>query len=241
MELPKTLILGLNLHGTIPLDEKLKPETRPVTNNYIIHFALASLGSPTISTLETYQKLGKTAKKKIDESKIDWTTTRNKTAVQELVHSIKNELIRSHSDTVVELRKQKKKSRTFHQFLHTYDRAFQVTTFSVADTIYNKKFQKFTKDELNTLRVRSEKKYFNKIVLYNVDGEPDVFDILAAIGHKTDRVTLFDLIDLFTNMGVENLVFFDFSCSVFQATDDLTDRQIRTTRRSWKIYTLEDL
>jgi len=233
MELPKTLFIGLNLHGTIPLDEKLKPETRTVKNNYIIHFALASLGSPTISTLETYQKLGKMTKKRIDESAIDWTATRNKTAVQELVHDIKKELIRSHSDTVVEVRKQKLKSRTFRQFLHTYDRAFQVATFSAYDNIYNKEFQKFTKDELKALRVRSEKKYFNKIVLYNVEGEPDVFDLLAAIGHETDRVTLFDLIDLFTNMGVENLVFFDFSCSVFQSKHEITDRQIRTTRRSW--------
>ena len=101
----------------------------------------------------------------------------------------------------------------------------------------NKTFYKFAPEEIKQYELGediTENSYFNKIVVYNMDGKVDIFELLESIGHQITEITLFDLIDLFHGMGVENLIFIDLSCAVFKNIKGelINERSIRTIRRT---------
>jgi len=58
----------------------------------------------------------------------------------------------------------------------------------------------------------------------------------AGTGQSYTQITLFELIDLLTGMGAENIIFIDLSCSIFSSDSDtnISKRTIRTLRRDLK-------
>jgi hypothetical protein len=237
MEIPKTLIIGLNLHGEIPLDKESNPIVKTLDNNFIIQFDLVSPGVPNVSTIDNYSMLSEEVGKIVDNFDIDWNTRRNKTKLIELCKQIKENLIKNNEKNRKDITKFNRtiKNQKLSSFIHSYESGFSISAFKEGDNIFNKQFHKFTKQETKTLKINKKNKYFfNKIFIYNIDGKPDVFELFSLLGHDVESINLFELIDFFKNIGAENIVFIDFSCSVFQTEEDstLTDRLIRVTRRN---------
>ena len=60
----------------------------------------------------------------------------------------------------------------------------------------------------------------------------DLFSILLSSGLDINQITLGQMLEFFVNLGVENLIIIDMSCSTFKANPEfLTERNIRQTRR----------
>ena len=75
--------------------------------------------------------------------------------------------------------------------------------------------------------------YFNQIVIYNLKGEPDIFDLLESVGMEIDEITTIQLIEFLQSLGVENLIIIDLSCSTFKSGEfSISDRRIRYMRRT---------
>ena len=68
--LPKTLVLGLNLHGEIPLNEKGNPYIGILKLKQLIQINAVTYGVPNVSTFETYDKLSELVSDFICENNI---------------------------------------------------------------------------------------------------------------------------------------------------------------------------
>jgi hypothetical protein len=126
------------------------------------------------------------------------------------------------------------KNRTnidFQQFANYYDHSFRITSYASGDTIPDKLYIKFEEGEIiNPDNI--EEKYFNRITLYNLKGEPDLFEMLAEVGLDIDQITLGRILEFVVNLGVENVIIVDLSCSVFIGkSEHLYERNIRHLRR----------
>ena len=72
--------------------------------------------------------------------------------------------------------------------------------------------------------------YFNNIVLYNLE-ELELFKMLESAGLDIDQITLGEMLEFLVNLGVQNLIMVDLSCSVFKGKSEfLTERNIRLKR-----------
>jgi hypothetical protein len=244
MEVPKTIIIGLNLHGEIPIDTDGNPNTMTVKNNYIVKLNLVSPGVPNISTFENYSNLSNVTNKIIQKSGIDWSKKRNKIKINDLVNDIKEKLkmenLKNFKEINDYIKIPKNESSGINEhmknFLRNYDNSFEVYKFDKGDSISNKLLYKFTTNELKAAKINKNtinEEFINKIFIYNIEGTPDIFELLKLLGHETNSITLFDLIEFFENFGVDNIVFIDFSCSVFKHSNHkkVSERQIRQTRR----------
>ena len=68
--------------------------------------------------------------------------------------------------------------------------------------------------------------------MYNLKGEPDIFEMLAEVGMDIDSITLGQILEFVVNLGVENVIIVDLSCSVFIGqAEHLSERNIRHLRR----------
>jgi len=240
----KTFIVGINLHGEIPLDSSGNPETKTIEQNYIIKLNGVSPGVPNISTLENYNNLNNITRKLVKKNpwlkypmKSDRLLEGYKEKMVNFVTEIKNKFIEENTENIKGIEKEYSKKRRFNDvseheqnFIHNKDSIFKITSFETGDTIANKLFLKFTPDELEQLGIDEHviaDEGFNKIIIYNLDNT-DVFQLL---GEEYQYITLFNLIDLLTGMGAENIIFIDLSCSVFTSDPEISKRTIRTVRR----------
>jgi hypothetical protein len=244
----KTLVVGINLHGETILDKDNNLETKISDNRFIVKMDAVSPGVPNISTFENYNKLIEITGNLVKSN--DWlndpmTSERlfvgsYKEQMINFVKSIKRKFIEENEENVKgierEYTKKKKNNQSLEHlqnFVHNMDSMFIISIIDKDETITNKLFSKFTKDELEHYNIDEDKLAddgFNKIIIYNLDNENmvDVFDLL---GPEYTYLTLFNLIDLLNGMGAENIIFIDLSCSVFSSDNAITKRTIRTIRR----------
>jgi hypothetical protein len=244
----KTLVVGINLHGETILDKDNNLETKISDNRFIVKMDAVSPGVPNISTFENYNKLIEITGNLVKSN--DWlndpmTSERlfvgsYKEQMINFVKSIKRKFIEENEENVKgierEYTKKKKNDQSLEHlqnFVHNKDSMFIISIIDKDETITNKLFSKFTKDELEQYNINEDKLAddgFNKIIIYNLDNENmvDVFDLL---GPEYTYLTLFNLIDLLNGMGAENIIFIDLSCSVFSSDNAITKRTIRTIRR----------
>lgn len=239
----KTLVIGINLHGEIPLDKDNNPETRKLDNSFIITMDAVTPGVPFISTLENYNNLSEITKKLVKSN--DWLnypmqsdrqfaeTYKNK--MIDFVTTIKTKFIKETTENVKGIEHEYSKKRKHNEpfgheqdFIHNKDSLFTISTFDNGDSIANKLFLKFTQEELDQLNIDEiADKDFNKIIIYNLDN----IDVFELLGPEYTSITLFNLIDLLTGMGAEKIIFIDLSCSVFISDSKITKRTIRNVRR----------
>jgi hypothetical protein len=244
----KTLVVGINLHGEIPLDKDANPETRRLDNKFIIKLDAVAPGVPNISTFENYNNLSEITRELVKSN--DWINQpmksdrlfnrKYKRKMKDFVISIKNRFLEENKENIkgvenLYLKKKKVHEPIEHEqnFVYNKDNLYTISTVNKGDKVNNKLFLKFTSDELDQLGIDEddlEGEGFNKILIYNLDEETpiDVFDLL---GPEFTQITLFNLIDLLTGMGAENIIFIDMSCSIFTSDNSLTKRTIRTARR----------
>jgi len=237
MNIPKTLVIGINMHGELHLKEDGSPLKDTVPENmYISVINAVAPGIPNISTFEKSEQLAEKIYQRIKRRK-NWNKL-TKTQIDNLSESIKDVLVKTNKEQSRDIIKEhqrlysrNKVNTTFQKFAHQYDHSFRITTYDSGNKMPDKLYLKFGEGEaLNPDSI--EEKYFNTIVLYNLEGEPDIFEILQSVGMDIDQITTSQLIEFFSSLGVENLIIVDFSCYVFKGESKyLTERNIRHTRR----------
>jgi hypothetical protein len=255
-KIPKTLVVGINLHGEIQLDSNSIPQTEKVPVNYIVKLNTVSPGVPNISTFENYNELSDITKEYVKEN--TWLNdpmisdrlqeNTYKPSILEFVKYLKEYMVEENGKNLQGIqkdydnkRKQGETTKHIQNFEYNKDKMYEITEFNKGDTIVNKLFLKFTPEELEQLGIDEEEiQYvgFNKIVLYNFTDENDdtLYNVFDLIGPEYTQITLFQLIDLLKGMGAENLILIDLSCSVFRSSNnnDITERDERFLRRDIK-------
>lgn len=237
MNVPKTLILGINMHGEIHLKEDGNVLMGIVPNNIRVTVINAVVpGVPNISTLENYENMAENVSEKIHS--IQDYNNLTPTQIDELTTDIKNLLTETNEEQSTDIIKEHQRLYSknqvnvdFQRFAHSYGNSFKVATYNAGQNMPNKLYLKFLEGEMSNPDDISEN-YFNKIVAYNLEGEPDIFEILESIGMDINEITTFQLIEFLQSLGVENLIIIDLSCYVFKGeTNYLTERNIRYNRR----------
>jgi hypothetical protein len=234
----KTLVIGANMHGVIPLMENGYPNRVAVPPNMYINMISASApGVPNICKFENYESLSENVSERI-QGITNWNTF-TKNEVDNLANSIQELLItnnKEQSDDIINFHRQSYKKNNlnvhFQNFAHHYDKSYIIKTYKSGDSIPEKFYIKFRDGEVE-LPEDSEEIYFNKIVLYNLDGQPDLFELLETMGMHIDQINTSQMIELLSNLGVENIIIVDLSCSVFTgAKEFITPRHASYTRRN---------
>lgn len=237
MSIPKTLIIGINMHGMIQLqsDGELHKETVPENMNLTVISAVAP-GVPFVSTFENYENISAKITNKINRIK-NWNKLTNK-QIEGLSENLRDLLVQTNqeeSKNILKMHQQlyskRRVNSIYQRFAHYYDDAFRIQNYRSNETFTDKLFLKFLQGEVLNPNCATEE-YFNKIVIYNLEGKQDIFQYLASVGLNIEEITLSELITFLVNIGVENLIVVDLSCSVFSGDADyLTERNIRYLRR----------
>ena len=245
-QIRKTLVVGMNLHGEIPLSENNSPQIEMVPNNYIIKLSAVTPGVPNISTIENYNNLHEVTKELVEknawlnEPMISSRLQENyKGKMLKFATELKKKFIEENKENVEGIQSEYFRKGTIaetliHQqnFVYNTDSMYKINEFNKGDLITNKLFLKFSEEELEQLGIDDYYKGFNKIVLYNFADDGVVYDIFEMLGPDYTQITLFQLIDLLLGMGVENLILIDLSCAVFGSDNNLSTRNIRNIRRN---------
>jgi hypothetical protein len=243
--LPKTIILGCNLHGEIPLDSRNRPQVTPLKMNYVIQLNAVAPGIANIATFKNYNKLSKKVDSFIEDNPMDWNESQTDPELLSYVRDIKELLVESNKEEREEIeRTYKEFSKTgqtkvlehMQKYIHTFDKSYKITKFSHGQSIPNKIFIRFSEEELERVEHEDyedlDDAYFNKLFVYNTEDKLDIFELLAFMGHELEEISLFNLIDLLEGLEVENIILVDLSCEVFSTESvALTNRGIRATRR----------
>ena len=242
---PKTLIIGINSHGEIPLDNQGNPETTKFKLNQMIQLNAVTCGVANISTFDTYHKLSEIVADYIDETPLDWGKQHNKEELMEYVKILQDLLVKNNMEErkdIEKMYKRVKNSELLEQlhrrrYIHTDNKSYNISYYKEGDTITNKLFYKFSPEEIEFYGLDDEiieDAYFNKIFVYNDEYKTNIFDLLESQGVVIEEITLFNLIDYLGGMGIENIILLDLSCSVFKDNEGkpLSDRAIRRTRRT---------
>jgi hypothetical protein len=244
MNIPKTLVIGINMHGEIHLQDNGTPKTEYLYENINVKIINAvAPGVPNVSTLENYENLAVNISTKCETIK-NWNKL-TKNNITEISGSIKNLLVECNQEEAKLIIKEhqnlyskKQINHNFQKYAHLYGKSFNISEYVPNKKIINKRFVKFTDEEINNFdpdensETNLEYNYFNKIVIYNLEGEPDIFELFESMGLNVTEITLYELIEFLSNAGAENLIIIDLSCSIFRGNPEyLYERNIRHLRR----------
>ncbi len=237
LNIPKTVVVGINMHGELHLTENGSLKKDVVPNNFRVTVINAvAPGVPNISTFQKSEEMAEKVYNRVKRRK-NWDKL-TKTQIHDLAESIKDLLVKTNKQQSKDIIKEHQRlysknqvNKPFQTFSHQYGNAFKITSYEPGDKIPDKLYLKFQEGEaLNPDNI--EEKYFNTVILYNLEGEPDVFEMLKSVGMDIEEITTAQLIEFLSSLGVENLIIVDLSCSVFKGdSKHLTERNIRHTRR----------
>lgn len=236
-EIPKTMVIGIYLHGELHLNNNGNIKTDVIPNNMKVKIINGvAPGVPNISTLEDYENMARNVYKKIKriknwnkltKYKTDSITKNLQILLQNTNETQANKIIKEHQCSYAK----NQLNNPLKQFAHHYDNSFRITSYESGDKIPDKLYIKFRKGEvINPNNI--EEKYFNRIVLYNLEGEPDIFEMVESVGLNIDEITLGQLLEFLVNLGTENVIIVDLSCYIFKGEPKyLSERNIRYLRR----------
>jgi len=232
MTVPETLIIGINMHGEIPLDNNGDPFQMTIPENmFIIKIDSVTFGVANVSTLDIYEKISENVSNYIE------TEYKETNDILETANHIKNISVETNIENIENIKKNYNKHNkpVLANYVYHYNKSFTINKYYPNSTLINKNFKLFTKEEEDKYEIDIESIFFfNKIIIYNMDNA-DVFSLIREYMDPTiEQITLFQLIELFTQMGAKNIIFLDLSCSIFTPIDNtsLTNREIRTKRRN---------
>jgi hypothetical protein len=234
----------IRIESEIPKD--LRPEIDQLKINKLIQINSVRCGVPNVANPITYNALGQHVQDYVNEHPtLDIDI--------KYVEDIKDILIKSSaadqqeisrqygyvsSSKVADLPKEERsRVKSIQEYFHHIDEQYQIKIFNQNDTIYNKTFSRINSDEYPA----EELLYFDKLVVYNTSPEKsDIFEFIKQVsGVVYKSVTLFEIIDFFNELGVENIILVDFSCNSFSYKNKLLDfdaskefRIIRSSRKN---------
>jgi len=239
----------IRIESEIPKD--LKPEINQLKINKLIQLNSVRCGTPNVANPISYNALGQQVQDYVNEHPQSWEDIDIK-----YVQDIKDILITSSAEDQKEISRQysyvpqvkldelpqeeRSRVKSIQEYFHHIDDQYQIKVFNKNDTIYNKKFYRLSPEEYPQ-GIVEEPLFFDKIVVYNTRPETsDIFEFIKQLsGYVYTSVTLFEIIDFFRELGVENIVLIDFSCNSFAYKNKLLDfndskefRIIRSTRKN---------
>lgn len=243
--LPRTIILGTNLHGEIPLDEQGQPHTTPLQIKTLIELNAVTCGVPNVSTFETYDRLSNVVDEFIEAEPLNWNEEHSRAELVSYTEQIRDLLVEDNAEERKDIEKQYRKMRRsepsalekhFESYVHTTEKAYKISAFKQGDTISNKLFYRFSPAELDQYDIDEDDiadAYFDKIFVYNTDDKIDIFELLESIGYDMSEITLFQLIEMLPGIGVENIILIDLACNIFKDSNNtmLSARSTRAKRR----------
>ena len=239
MNTPKTLIIGIYMHGILPLDKNGEMQMQKVPKGLrITTINSVAPGITNISNIETIETIAKQLSSKVKTKKNYNKLT--KTQITNLTENIRDSLVnenKQHAFNIIkeyqhqyQYQYQYKVNTDFQHFAYQYDNSFKIKTYESYDNIPDKLFIKFTNGEHSNPNNFPEH-YFNKIILYNLH-ELNLFEMLKTCGLTIEHISMEYLMEYFVSLGVQNLIIVDLSCSTFNADDNIiSDRHIRQVRR----------
>jgi hypothetical protein len=236
MNIPKTLVIGIYLHGVLPLNENGEIQKEKVPDGLCVTtINSVAPGISNISTIEDMENIATKLSIRIKTRKnYDKLTNLQ---IKNLSENLRNLLVNINKDQSYDIIKvyHRQYSKTqvkssFQKFTYQYDNSFRIKTYDSFDSIPNKLFNKFSDGELINPKNFPEH-YFNKIILYNLD-EFNLFEMLESVGLDVEEISMEHLMVFLVRLGVKNLIIIDLSCSVFNGDAKfLSDRHIRQIRR----------
>lgn len=236
MLIPETLVIGIHLHGEIHLNKNGYPNKEKIPDGMRLNIINAvAPGVSNISTLQVNETMAQNISTIIDSYNIN-KLTKYKTNI--LCNILKNMLVETNKIQSTNIIKEYQDlynkniiNPTFQDFVHQYGNSFKINSYETNEFIYDKIFIKFSDGQIINPHNYPEN-YVNNIVLYNLEGKPDLFDILQMCGLEVTHITIGQIMEFLVNLGVKNLVIIDLSCSVFKGDSEfLSKRNIRQLRR----------
>jgi len=237
MSIPKTLVIGIYLHGYLPVNKNKELINEIIPDGlHVTTINAVAPGVPYISTLEEYENMGEQISNTIKTRKNYDKLTKKQ--ITKLSKYLRNLLVNTNMNQAADILKEHQYlysrnniNSNLQKFSYQYGNSFKIKTYDSGQIIPNKLFIKFSDGELINPNNFPEH-YFNKIILYNFD-ETDLFEILASVGMDIEQISMAQLMEFLVNLGVQNLIIIDLSCSVFNGeTKNLSDRNIRQLRRN---------
>jgi len=234
MDLPKTLILGIFTHGEQPLDNTTYSQILTnVPPNMTIHKIDVVLpGVANVSTVENFENIGNNISELINNKKINWDELSSE-QVSDLTTLLATTIVNENDNMVSKINEDynygisKRDTLPFlSQFVHTSSHPMRILKYRENEEMPDKLFTRIKPGELLNPDEIPEN-YSGKIVMLNVEGQPDIFEIIEGF----DDTPFSGLNVFFEEMGVTNLIVLDFSCNVFQNIKPGT-RDARVNRRA---------
>ena len=240
---PKRLIIANFSHGSITIQEDGTEKTFVVPPNMKIKRAWASVpGVCNFITSETnalFTNYIENSRKRLETIPFDsvdaefnvflskFKEVDKKDTLKELTDMVKSKKDilelgdESQIDTLMEA----------ERYINNFDKFFQLTTYLPGDVVIDKKFSRTNAEAINKTKGREW-----VMLMINMSGIGN--DLLTLMIKQTrfgnNKIYLSQIIEYLQSEGVEEIIFFDNSCSTFMDEEDneFNDREIRARRRS---------
>jgi tRNA U34 5-carboxymethylaminomethyl modifying GTPase MnmE/TrmE len=154
MNIPKTLVIGINMHGELHLTESGSLLKDVVPDNFRVTVINAvAPGVPNISTLEKYEEMAEKVNNRIKRRK-NWNEL-TKAQLDKLSESIKGLLVKTNKQQSKDIIKEHQRlysknqvNKSFQKFANHYDHSFKITSYNSGDKMPDKLYLKFEEGEV---------------------------------------------------------------------------------------------
>jgi hypothetical protein len=212
-------IISVNTHGEIQLKENNTPYLFKIPNN--VNLIIVSAVVPGVCNYTDRTDIDIYNKIILDAINI--------TPPSELINDVLPELNKVLYKTYLDATKKRKRDDIdMSQYFLKTTKTARVSKYKGGDTVVDKFFTR-NKDEL----IYDSQDY--RIPILNIAGQPDIMD---NINYATDTgeismIYLSYIVKYCIDLGMNNIVIFDFSCSSFPTkTKNLNLRDVRSLRRT---------
>jgi hypothetical protein len=244
---PKRVILANLSHGSITLKKDGTEKTFVMPDEMsvkrprssvpgVCNFISGDVNAYFVRTINSYKrKLETIPFANVDKEFQVFLDVFKKYDREDTVESLKPMLQKSATITAEEIGVETEEEKADYlaeakKYVDTYDSFFKTSTYIPGDIVIDKLFTRTNTEVVNT---PSSKQWV--CVLINLPGSPDLFTLMVPQTRSgTINIYLSEVINFLKDKGVEEIIFFDNSCSVFMDKDDEQplDRDIRHRRRT---------
>ena len=240
---PKRLIIANFSHGSITIQEDGTEKTFVVPPNMKIKRAWASVpGVCNFITSETnalFTNYIENSRKRLETIPFDSVDAEFNVFLSKFKEADKKDTLKELTD-MVKSKKDILKSGDESQidtlmeaerYINNFDKFFQITTYLPGDVVVDKLFSRTNAEAINKTKGREW-----VMLMINMSGIGN--DLLTLMIKQTrfgnNKIYLSQIIEYLQSEGVEEIIFFDNSCSTFMDEEDneFNDREIRARRRS---------
>jgi len=244
---PKRVILANFTHGSITLKKDgtektfVMPEGISVKRARssvpgVCNFISGDVNAYFVRTINSYKKkLEKMPFENVDREFKIFLDVFKKYDKEDTLESLKPMLQKRATITAEEIGVETEEEKADYltevkKYVDTYDSFFKISTYLPGDIVVDKLFTRTNEEVVNTPSAKAW-----VCVLVNLPGSPDLFTLMVPQTRRgTINIYLSQVINFLKKKGVEEIIIFDNSCSVFMDKDDEqpSDRDIRHRRRT---------